>query len=131
MGPEPGEAGREEVRPMEAQPRVQRSGEHLRLLTVLREFGKAMGQPGPVTPHWSPVSPRNGPALAFLLGHWWEQLRGQGLGANCKLRDNSGALAGFPGQSCSLHRPGRQILMAPHCDTYFMCIFSFNSEKGT
>lgn len=37
---------------------------------------KAAGHPGPVTLHWSPMSPRTGHTLEFLSGQWQEQPRG-------------------------------------------------------
>lgn len=91
---------------------------------VLTEFGQAMGHPEPVPHQKSPMSPRNGPAFVFLLGHWWEQLKEPSLGANGKLRGISGTSAGALARPAPRSRPEQQILKAPHTGAHTSRAFS-------
>ena len=70
------------------------------------------------------MSCSNGPAFMFLFGHWWEQLRKRGLGANCKLRDNSEPRLGTWAEPTPCSGPERQILMALHTGTCTLRAFS-------
>ena len=105
-------------------PESRRAGRILGCRVVLREFDKAMGHPESVTHQRSPVSCSNGPAFMFLFGHWWEQLRKRGLGANCKLRDNSEPRLGTWAEPTPCSGPERQILMALHTGTCTLRAFS-------
>lgn len=70
------------------------------------------------------MSCSNGPAFMFLFGHWWQQLRERGLGANCKLRGNSEPRRGTWAKPTPCSGPERQILMAPHAGTCTLHAFS-------
>lgn len=83
-------------------PWSRRSGSVWDPTVALRESAKALGPPGPVTHQRSRRPQGDRPVFFFLLGPWRGQLREQGLGANCKFGDSSGASAGALGQGHSL-----------------------------